>query len=375
MHDIATNIFDELLNEPYNALIEEAINRGDAPVGYTCSYMPDVMLSVDGLFPVRMRAPGVAGTEIADVYLSSVICSYTRSLLEFAMDDRYDFLKGWVFTASCDHLRRLYDNLDYLKKPGFNYMLDVPHRINDAAFEWFAEELRALANALSDKFKIDMSADSLSLAIKRRNEFCGLLKTIGDLRKDEYPKIRGTEFHKLITACIISPADLIKEHVKKYAEELKNRDRITDYRARLMIVGGQLDDPGYIEVIESQGGLIVADRFCTGSMPWLEPIDSESGPFTAIAKNTLSKNLCPRMMEEFNARVEKIKKAAAEYNVDGVIIETIKFCDTWGVESTALVDALRESGLRVLRLEREYRLSGEGQLRTRVQAFIESLGK
>jgi len=29
----------------------------------------------------------------------------------------------------------------------------------------------------------------------------------------------------------------------------------------------------------------------------------------------------------------------------------------------------------VLKLEREYRLGAEGQLRTRVQAFIESMGK
>ena len=100
------SILDEIMGEPENDQLEKAMANGRIPIGYTCSYVPRVILSVDGLVPVRMRAPGIAGTEIADIYLSKVTCSYARSLLEFAMDDRYAFLGGWVFAASCDHLRR-----------------------------------------------------------------------------------------------------------------------------------------------------------------------------------------------------------------------------------------------------------------------------
>ena len=140
--------FSKLLDDPVNELVQKAMDEGQIPIGYSCSYVPDVMLSVDGLFPVRMRAPGIAGTELADNYLSSVICSYTRSLLEFALDGRYDFLQGWVFAASCDHLRRLYDNLEYLRRPGFSRILDVPHKTGDAAITWYTEELQRLAQGL-----------------------------------------------------------------------------------------------------------------------------------------------------------------------------------------------------------------------------------
>ena len=61
--------------------------------------------------------------------------------------------------------------------------------------------------------------------------------------------------------------------------------------------------------------------------------------------------------------------------MDGVVLEILKFCDLWGVDSVPLVSALRKEGIPVLKLEREYRLSSEGQLRTRVQAFLESMGK
>jgi len=81
------------------------------------------------------------------------------------------------------------------------------------------------------------------------------------------------------------------------------------------------------------------------------------------------------MMEDFDRRLKTIIDTVKEYRVDGVVIQIIKFCDLWGVDSMPLVSALRKEGIPVLKLEREYSLGGEGQLRTRVQAFIESMGK
>jgi benzoyl-CoA reductase/2-hydroxyglutaryl-CoA dehydratase subunit BcrC/BadD/HgdB len=81
------------------------------------------------------------------------------------------------------------------------------------------------------------------------------------------------------------------------------------------------------------------------------------------------------MMEDFDRRLSLILDTVKEYRVDGVVIEIMKFCDLWGVDSMPLVKALRQEGIPVLKLEREYALGGEGQLRTRIQAFIESMGK
>jgi len=146
-----------------------------------------------------------------------------------------------------------------------------------------------------------------------------------------------------------------------------------------MVTGSHLHDPDFIRVIESQGGLVVADLFCTGSIPGFSPIETEmkmnGGPIRTLAEHTFKKTLCPRMMEDFDRRLKAIIDTVKEYQVDGVVIEIIKFCDLWGVDSMPLVDALRKEGIPVLKLEREYSLSGEGQLRTRVQAFIESMGK
>lgn len=368
-------VFEGLLEAAQNQLIEQAINEGYIPIGYTCSYVPEVMLSVGKLFPVRVRAPGIAGTEIADTYLSSVICSYTRSILEFFMEGHYDFFGGWVFTASCDHLRRLYDNMVYLRKPAFMHILDVPHKSGEAGKKWLKEELDIFRNAIASHFGANMDDAALGTAIDEYNKLIALLKDIGDLRKRPDPPFTGTEFHHLMLASMVVPPKAAIAIAKQFSEEAGNCKNNQNHRARLMVLGGNLDDPAYTSIIESQGGLVVADRYCTGSIPRLTAISNNGDPLSAITEHTFARTDCPRMMADFDGRFERIMDAVRDYQVDGVVLEVIKFCDTWGAESSPLVSALREAGIPVLRVEREYRLGGEGQLKTRVQAFIESMGK
>jgi benzoyl-CoA reductase/2-hydroxyglutaryl-CoA dehydratase subunit BcrC/BadD/HgdB len=367
--------FSKLLDDPLNELVQKAMDEGQIPIGYFCSYVPDVILSVDGIFPVRMRAPGIAGTELADNYLSSVICSYTRSILEFALDGRYNFLQGWVFAASCDHLRRLYDNLEYLRHPGFSRILDVPHKTGDAAVTWYIEELQGFVNGLANHFGCDMGADALAKAIREHNRFNAILREIGKHRRGDHPAMTGTEYHRLVIASSASPKKALIPILEKIRDELPTRVPLPPYRARLLLVGGHLDDSGYIGIIESQGGLVVSDRLCTGSYPGLMPIPETGDPIAVLAKHYLTRTSCPRMMEAFKERAEDIVSMARKCRADGVVIQVLKFCDTWGVEAASFFSYIREAGIPVLRLERDYRLGGEGQLRTRIQAFIESMGK
>ena len=65
---------------------------------------------------------------------------------------------------------------------------------------------------------------------------------------------------------------------------------------------------------------------------------------------------------------------AKEYNADGIIYEQVKFCDPWAYERMVGSRVLHDDyGYQVLSIDRPYNVSGVGQLRTRVQAFVESL--
>jgi benzoyl-CoA reductase/2-hydroxyglutaryl-CoA dehydratase subunit BcrC/BadD/HgdB len=367
--------FQELLASPQNHLVEQAVSDGRIPIGYSCSFVPEAFLMADKLLPVRLHAPGIAGTEIADIYLSSFICTYARSLLEFAVDDRFDLIQGWVFVPSCAHMQRLYDNLEYLSKPAFSHVLDVPRKVTEATLAWQAEELKMLADKLSTHFGVDMSDNSLMKAITEWNHFAEVIQSIGEMRKKSAPPITGTEFHALLMASLVSPKDLILPKILDFRKALEQRDSVGEFRSRLMVMGSHLHDPDFIRIIESQGGLVVADLFCTGAIPGFKSVEMNGNPIKSLAEHSFKKTLCPRMMEDFDRRLQTIIDTVKEYKVDGVVIEIIKFCDLWGVDSMPMVSALRKEGIPVLKLEREYSMGGEGQLRTRVQAFIESMGK
>jgi benzoyl-CoA reductase subunit C len=165
--------------------------------------------------------------------------------------------------------------------------------------------------------------------------------------------------------------------LKELLDEISQAEGKTDYRARLMITGGILDNPEYIKVIEDVGGLVVTDSLCFGSRTmWKDVDERESDPMAALARYYVAdRPSCPRMFGEQPRGSEFVRDMVREFRVDGVIGERLIFCDQWLVEHFMQGKDFEEAGIPFLELDREYVLSGMGQLRTRVQAFLEIMGK
>lgn len=370
-------LWDQIAEDMLNPLVQQAIDDGRVPIGYTCTFAPLPLMSVGKLFPLAMRAPGASTTELADVYMGSTVCPFTRTLEEFFLQGSYYFMGGFVIPCACDHIRRFNDHLDLLKKPEdryFNYCLDAPRKDSDLWIDWYAQELRNLASKLEAHFGVTIDDDALRAEIVKYNEFNALIKPISELRKTDEPMITGTEFHKLMLGIHSAPRDLLVEPVTRLQDALAKKKKGTTALARLMVMGAKLDNSDYVRTIESQKAVVVADRHCLGSLPTtLDPIKIEGDPFYNLAEHSLKTVHCARMMEKYEERLEAILKIIKDYKVDGVVIQCIKFCDLWNLDTVPLIEALRKEGIPVLRLEREYRHTGEGQLITRVQAFLESI--
>ena len=82
---------------------------------------------------------------------------------------------------------------------------------------------------------------------------------------------------------------------------------------------------------------------------------------------------CARMFTEYDRRAEYIRDMIDEFKVDGVIFQRLTFCEVWGFEQFSLTNDFKEWDVPFLCMDREYMLSGIGQLRTRVQAFLETM--
>jgi benzoyl-CoA reductase/2-hydroxyglutaryl-CoA dehydratase subunit BcrC/BadD/HgdB len=144
-----------------------------------------------------------------------------------------------------------------------------------------------------------------------------------------------------------------------------------------MIVGSELDDPEYVEVIEEQGGLVVTDSICFGTRTmWVDVDEQTADPVEALARYYIQERpSCPRMNGDQPRRAKFLQDLIKEFEVDGVIGERMLFCDFWCTEHYMNKQDFKEAGVPFIQLDREYITSGKGQLRTRIQAFLETMGK
>lgn len=349
--------------------------QGGKIVGYFCSYVPDEIITAAGLIPFRMRATGSTGTELSDAYFSSISCSFPRHCFDLALRGEQDFVDGVIFLNSCDHIRRLYDNWKHKVKTPFSHFLSLPRKTDNLQVDLYRDELMNLKESLEKHFNVEITDERLRAAIRLHNETRRLQRRLYELRKAKRPPITGTETLSVMVAGTAMPRERYNMLLKELLNDIGNQEGNGNCRARLMIVGGVLDNPAYVKVIEDQDGLVVTDSLCFGSRTMWKDIDEDADPLTGLARYHIAERpACPRMFGNSPQRVDFVRNMIKEFNVDGVVGERLLFCDQWGFEQFVLSRELKEEGIPYLLLEREYVLSGIGQMRTRVQAFLETIG-
>jgi len=345
-------------------------------VGHFCSYVPEEMLYAANVLPYRVRAPHCAETTLADVYMSHFNCSFVRSCLQFVYEGKYNFLDGFVFTNSCDHTRRLYDVMREtgVGKP-FMHFLSVPHKVSVQSVAYYRDEISKFKENIENSFGVEISEKNLKEAIQVYNETRHLLRRLYELRQEKAPPLTGEESLSILLAGTAIPRDQYNELLKRLLEELSRKKGISDYKARLMIAGGGCDNPDYYGAMEELGGLIVTDSLCFGSRYFWEPVELGDDLLLSLAKAYLSRPSCANMADKVAERSEFVKEMAERSKADGVVFQRMRYCDLWGGQLLHLENRLKEANIPLLALEREYRLDDVGRLRTRVQAFLERIGR
>ncbi len=362
------------LSNPY---IERWKEKGGKVIGYYCTYVPVEIVHAAGMLPFRMRATGSTSTELGDVYAAHTSCTFCRHSLDQAMRGAYEFLDGLVALFSCDHVRRMYDvwklgKIELPCNPFYLHFLSVPVKADDAAVEWLAEELGRFRRRLEEHFQVSISDQALANSIEAYNKQRRLLRSLYELRKQDSPPITGTEALEILIAATSIPVEEFNALLRQALDELRSREGITGYRARLLLGGVDLEDPAYVKLIEDLGGLVVTDFLCFGVRDFWELVEEDIEPMTALARRYIRNVSCPRMIDH-DGRQEFMEFLIRDYGIDGVIIQRMKYCDLWGGEGAMIQWDMRKNGTPCMVLEREYLMSSVGQTRTRVQAFLETI--
>ncbi len=377
--------FENLLQDTNNNLVREQSKSGDIVIGNVCSLIPEVLLNLPGTFSVRVRAPRTGSIEMGTYYMTSLMCEYCRAILERSIEGGFEFLDCIIAPDACSQMNRCVENIEKLnlctKDKFFVSYSDVPMKSDETALKHYIKQMRIhVLEPLNKVYGIDISDNALRKSVELHNEISRLITAIGEYRKEENPRITGYEFAVLCTATYCCPKNLLIPMLAETLDEIKTRQRDdkSAYRARVVLAGSEIDDPDLIKLIEEAGALVVADRFCFGSFPGRQvlQLNDDEDVLTQICRQYLIWGQCPRYMntEKINDRHTYIDSLAKDFNADGIIYEQMKFCDYWGYERAFASHVMREEyGYPVLSVDHPYVVGNSGQLRTRVQAFVESI--
>ena len=375
---------ERLLEDANNDLVRQAQGEGRKCIATVCENVPEPLLNLPGTFSVRLRAPRTGSMEMATYYMTSFLCEYTRALLERAMEGGYNFTDCLITPDGCTMLNRCIENMELLhtmEKPDFFYeYMEIPMKNDENGLNLYTLQCRNhVLTPLREHFGIDVSDSAIRQAVAEYNRVCQLIRAIGEYRKEEHPRITGYEFHILTMATYVAPKDMLIPVLEETLEELKTREPDTKkYRARVVLVGSEVDDVDVVKLIEDCGAYVCADRFCYGSLPGRDEIilTEDEDALTQVCRQYMNRAQCARYMnqEKIQGRRAYVAKLAEDYHADGIIYEQMKFCDSWAYERTVGTQVLRdEYHYPVLSVDRPYAVGHSGQLRTRVQAFVESI--
>lgn len=369
------NEIREIAKKTTNPYLADAAKNNKKIMGYFCCYVPEELIHAAGFIPYRMRAVENHGTAKSDAYFSPSNCSFVRQCFNKALDDEYKFVDGVIFMNSCDHLRRMYDNWKHSNcDPKFLYMLPVPHKSDEICIEEFTRELNVLKTKMEKFYGVRIDEQALQNSIKLYNKQRNLLLSIYNSRKASPVPLKGSEFTDIMLAVTSLPVEVSVGMLEKVLEEIKGRSAGSPSDVRIYLGSGYHEERELLDLMEESGAIIVGDNSCLGVMQFDTATDENAkDPLRAIATRYLKRMSCPRMVDDYQYRLDFMNAAIKDFKVDAVILDKLEFCTLWSGMMYLYKRELEKTNIPHLKLSRELYGGATGQLKTRVQALIEGV--
>lgn len=356
-------------------------DEGRKVIGYFCCFVPDEIITALDLVPYRIQGSPTEPIDEADALLEPMACPFARSCFNMALKDEYDFLDGFVAPHSCDTIERLYHIWHTNKPSPFNHLINVPHMLGPSSDEFYKNELLYFTRQLEEFAGRKLDLERLKEAIRLYNRRRALLRELYGLRKENPPRVTGAEITKTLVAGMGIPATEHIELITGLIAEVKERPAAaSDGLPRIFLWGNEIDDSSFIELVEECGAHVVMDDLCTGSRFFWQDVDETEDPFDGLVRRYLDIH-CPRTLkpqagareEDLENRFGYIRRFIEDWEAAGAIFYIVRYCDTCELEGPDLKEYLNGLNLPVLMIEDDYSTSTMGQLRTRIQAFLEMI--
>lgn len=371
---------EELLKRFYAAVADpysEARKRkaqGQKVIGWLPTDVPEELIHAAGAFPV-----GILGTNdnihLADAHLQIWACSLMRGCLEQGLNGTLDFLDGVIIPHTCDTTRMLVGIWRHALTTPYidNYLM--PRQVDrPSARTYLRGELKRLQGNLEKLTGKVITDENLRESISIYNANRTVLRRLYEYHSANTGVISSHAVYTVIKAAMFMDK---AEHTALVEELLKALAAVEpgkDERLRLAISGGVWEPPEILDMIEELGAVVVTDDLLTGARYLGPDVDSNGDLLDALALRQLNRipfgGFDSATLERRTFLVETAKKA----NVQGMVFLHLKFCEPENYDYNDMREAMNQAGIPCIRLETEYASTSLGQVRTRLQAFIEMMG-
>lgn len=370
--------------EDYGLRARELARSGEKIIGYICSFVPLEIITAAGCVPIRMRGDVREPVTKGDNLLETIVCPYYRSCFDLAVKGKYDFLSGMVIPHACDSMTRSFSTFRYSLDYPYFHFVNIPSVVKEHSFEFFRAELEQFKKGLEAFTGSEISQEALLEAIGRHNGNREKAKAIYEYRKTDPPLISGTELTMTLTAASSLPIGEANALFDEVLETLASRrEPPVQGGPRIMVDGACVDNVELVKIIEGLGANVVTDTLCNGTRDYFPKVAQGMDPLEALSRRYLAGIHCPKTYRENTAgtfegdianRFGDIGRYAKAFHVDGAILYVYRYCDPFGFEVPARKAYYESMDVPLLCLEDEYSAGTIGQLKTRIQAFLEMIG-
>lgn len=377
--------FDGVVRGAHGARVREIADRraaGDKFVGTFCVYVPDELVLALGAVPVALCGGTPLSIPYAEKMLPRDICPLVKSTLGLALSNTcpYGPIEDLaVGETTCDAKKKTWD---LLAAGGDFHVLEVPQKKGPRDRDLWHEEVAEFRRRLEGLTGRTLEADKLADAVRLMNRKRRALARLNELRKEANPPLSGLDALVVMQGALVDDPRRFTERLEALDDELDDRVRrgvgVAPAGAKRIMVSGCPSVMGNWKLhhlLESAGAVVVCDETCTGTRYFSALVEERDGDLeaqiAAVADRYLTIDCsCFSPNDE---RVASVVRLAGEYRVDGVVQYVLQYCHTYNVEAARVSAALKEAGVPGLKVVTDYSEEDTGQLRIRVDAFLEGL--
>ena len=388
---LAMKYFDEMADffGKRKKEIMAAKQSGKRVIGYLCLFAPiELILAADAI-PVRVNSGWYDAAKIGDRVVPVEVCPVIRSTIGAKMINLSPFMENSdaiISVLTCDGMTKLGEILsDYQTI----WQMSVPRvKDSDQALRLWIEEVKTVKKEIEKLTGNKITRKKLRNAIELTQKATKVFRRLQDLRKGN-PVIMGRDAMLAIQTYMWDDVERWTEKTNKLCDELEKRVEAKNWSTspdtpRVMITGTPMfwpDNwkvPSLVEEANPQG-VIVADELCSSERILNDPVGvdewSMNDMLNAIGGRYLMSSTCPCFSsndgneDRINWLITKIK----DFKIDGVIYYVVRGCISYAMEYTRVKKVLDSINIPVYYLDTEYTREDVGQMKTRVEAFLEML--